>query len=394
MLNRAIYNRQFVALISANMFFWMSLNFFLPVLPIYYHSMGMDDHQIGLAIGAFFVGSVMFRVFAGRAVDRYGGKPVLTIGITLSVLSIIGYHYSQTFLPAMLVRFLHGIGISGYAAAALTMVTLMHEEHHTTEAVAAYTLFTMLGVGVAASSALWLFGLGDMTLVVSFGIAATILSLLLFPRNPVLKVKLKPSETLPVRSVACHPGVLIPAVSLLATSICFGSMMTFLPLMMVSQGAKGLGLFYIAYSLMVIFSRFWVSKLCAWLTPERLSLYIMLMLGATMLLAGRIVAEWVLVLSGVAIGISSGLVYPALASIVTVNTQPVNRGTAFGFYTMAFDIGVAAGAIGMGAVASAWGYQAVFLVAGVYTLVYAAIYYWWLMGKLLDCQNNLDVSAE
>lgn len=387
MFNRAIYNRQFVRLISANMFFWMSVNFFLPVLPIYYHSLGMDDHQIGLAIGAFFVGSVLFRVFAGRAVDRYGGKQVLTIGIVLSVLSIVGYYYSQTLLPAVLARFLHGAGISGYAAAALTLVTLMHEEHHTTEAVAAYTLFSMLGVGAAASSAIWLFGLGDMTLIVASGVLTTILSLLLFPKNPELKVKILVAETLPLRTVACHPGVLIPAVSLLASSICFGSMMTFLPLMMFSQGIKGLGLFYVAYSVTVILSRFWVSRLCAWLTPERLAVYILLLVGATMLLAGRIVADWVLILSGASIGISSGLAFPTMASIVTANTQPVNRGTAFGFYTMAFDIGVAVGAIGMGAVASAWGYQAVFLTAGVYTLVYAAVYYWWLMGKLLSCQE-------
>ncbi|MDR3588594.1 MAG: MFS transporter [Negativicutes bacterium] len=388
MFNSAIYSRQFVTLISANMFFWMSVNFFLPVLPIYYHSLGMDDHQIGLAIGAFFVGSVLFRVFAGRAVDHYGGKPVLTIGMVLSVISIIGYYYSQTLLPAMLTRFLHGAGISGYASAALTMVTLMHEEHHTTEAVAAYTLFTMFGVGVASSSAIWIFGLGDFSLIVICGVVTTLLSLLLFPRKPKLKVKISVAETLPLRTVACHPGVIIPAVSLLATSICFGSMMTFLPLMMISQGIKGLGMFYIAYSVTVILSRFWVSRLCNWLTAERLSLYILLMLGATMLLAGQIVAEWVLVLSGVSIGISSGLVYPALASVVTANTQPVNRGTAFGFFTMAFDIGVAGGAIVLGAVASVWGYQAVFLAAGAYTLAYAAAYYWWLMGRLLSCQTE------
>jgi MFS family permease len=86
------------------MFFWMSVNFFLPVLPIYYHSLGMDDHQVGLAVGAFSLGSVMFRLFSGKAVDRYGGLPVLTAGVLLSVASIGGYFFAVTLFAAATVR--------------------------------------------------------------------------------------------------------------------------------------------------------------------------------------------------------------------------------------------------------------------------------------------------
>ncbi len=71
-----------------------------------------------------------------------------------------------------------------------------------------------------------------------------------------------------------------------------------------------------------------------------------------------------------------------MATVVTANVQPANRGTAFGFYTMAVDLGFGLGAIGMGAVASAWGYQAVFVAAGGYTLAYAALYQFWLRGKI------------
>ena len=179
------------------MFFWMSANFFMPVLPLYYHKLGLNDHQVGLAVGAFSVGSVLFRIFSGKAVDRYGSRPVLTVGIVLSVGAIIGYNYAVSIYTAVLMRFIHGVGISGYAAAALTLVTLMHEKSHTTQAVAAYTLFTMFGVGIAASSAYWLFNLGDILAVVIAGATATVLLLVLFPRNPPLKIT-------PVPKTACR----------------------------------------------------------------------------------------------------------------------------------------------------------------------------------------------
>jgi MFS family permease len=356
------------------MFFWMSVNFFLPILPLYYHSLGMDDHQIGLAVGAFSLGAVLFRVFSGKAVDRYGSKPVISVGIAVSVVAIAGYYFSTSLLSSTLTRFLHGVGISGYSAAALTTVTLMNDESHTTQAVAVYTLFTMIGMGFSASTANWLFGIGNITLISAVGAAATILSALLFPKAPKLIVKASPGETLPFGRVVANPGVVIPTISLLAVNICYGSVMTFLPLLMLSQGVVAISAFYIAYAVAVVLSRLWVGKLCVWLTPERLAFYILLMLAAIMLVTGQYASQLMLVLCGAGVGIGYGLAFPALATTVTTYTVPANRGTAFGFYTMAVDMGFAIGAIAMGLVAAAWGYQAVFFAAGAYTLIYAAVY--------------------
>lgn len=382
MFGSSIYSKEFLGLMSANLFFWMSVNFFLPVLPLYYHSLGMDDYQVGLAIGVFSVGAVLFRVLSGKAVDRYGSIPVITVGVIISAIAIIGYYYSYTLLPAMTARFLHGIGISGYSAAALTMVTLMHEARHTAQAVGVYALSTMFGMGIAASSANWLFATGDMPLVIVCGVTATIMSLLFFPRKPQIKANLATGESLPFRTVAAKPGIFIPTANLLGVCMCFGTIMTFLPLMMLSYGMTRFSLFYIAYSITVILSRFWVSRLCDWLAPERLAFYVILTLGLTMLAVGEFVSEWVMVLSGAGIGIGYGLAFPTMATIVTAHAEPVNRGTAFGFFTMAIDTGFAVGAIGMGMVAAVWGYQAVFIGAGIYMLGYSAVYRIWLWNKL------------
>jgi predicted MFS family arabinose efflux permease len=126
----------------------------------------------------------------------------------------------------------------------------------------------------------------------------------------------------------------------------------------------------------------WIGRLCAVMRPEKLTFYVLVALGLTMLAAREFSGDWVLALCGAGVGIGYGLVFPAMATVVTANVQPANRGTAFGFYTMAIDLGFGVGAIGMGAVASAWGYQAVFAAAGVYTLVYAALYQLRLRGKI------------
>lgn len=388
MLNREIYTKSFIGLLFANMFFWMSVNFFLPVLPIYYHTLGMNDHQVGLAIGAFSIGGIIFRLISGKAVDRCGSVPVITVGIIISVGAIISYYFSVSMTTITLSRFLHGMGISGYSAAALTMTTLMQEERNATEAVAIYTLFTMFGIGIAASSAGWIYSQGDLPLVIGAGVGATVLSFLLFPRRPRLKNKPVAAQSLPLRQVIINPGVYVPTVSLLAVNICYGSVMTFLPLLLVSRGVNEFSFFYAAYAVAVIFSRVWVSKLCSWFTPERLAIYILLIMAGSVSLTGYTSAWWALASAGATVGVGYGLAFPTLTTIITNRVHPSNRGTAYGFYTMAVDGGLAIGAIGMGSVASLWGYAAVFYTAAVYTITYTAIYVLLLKPKLLLTINS------
>lgn len=364
-----------MSLLFANMFFWMSSNFFLPVLPIYYHSLGMNDQQIGIAIGAYSIGAVLFRVFCGKLTDRYGSKPVLTVGIIASTLAIVSYHWNVTAAGATASRFFHGVGISVYSGAALTMATFMHDKRHTTEAVALFTLFTMFGTGIAAGSANWLYQEGHLALVVTAGAVATVLSLVLFPKSPKLKIAPTQGKSLPLTAVVGDSSVYIPTVSLFAVNMCFASMMTFLPLLLLSKGITEFHPFYIAYAVAVVFSRIWVTKLCDLLTPQRLAEYILLLFALCMLVTAYCTTGWMLVLIGGAIGAGYGLAFPALATIITGHTQPANRGTALGFFTMAVDLGFAVGAIGMGIISGIWGYEAIFLAAGAYTFLYVVLYH-------------------
>jgi predicted MFS family arabinose efflux permease len=183
--------------------------------------------------------------------------------------------------------------------------------------------------------------------------------------------------------VVANPAVCVPTASLLAVNLCYGSIMTFLPLLMLSRGVTEFNSFYVAYSVAVIFSRLWIGRLCAVMRPDRIAFYVLAVLGVTMLVAGQFFGGWVAALCGAGIGIGYGLAFPALATVITASVQPANRGTAFGFFTMAVDLGFGIGAIGMRAVAAAWGYQTVFVAAGAYTLAYAALYQFWLRGKMV-----------
>ena len=381
-INRDFYSKPFVGLLAANMFFWMSVNLFLPVLPIYYHRLGLNDHEVGTAIGAYSIGALLFRVIGGKAVDKYGSRPVIAAGIALSILAIGSYCAADTLLGATAARLMHGIGISGYSAAALTMTALLHEDKNITEAVAVYTLSTMIGIGVAASSAGWIFNHTNFVTIVGLGILATGLSLLFFPKTPGAKKKPTEGAAPPFLQVIVRPGILIPTLCLLGANLCYAAVMTFLPLFMVSNGIQQFSLFYITYSVTVVLSRVWVGKLCAVFTPEKLAFFVLVVLACSLFVISLGGYWWILAVGGAGIGIGYGLAFPALATIVSRSVSIESRGTAFGFFTMAVDAGFAIGAIGLGFVADGYGYSTVFLAAGAYTVLFALMYIWELVPKI------------
>ena len=105
----------------------------MPVLPLYYHQLGFSEGEIGLAVGAFSVGALAFRFSAGKAIDLYVSNPVFSACMLLSLVAVACYPLGGTLLTITLFRLLHGIGISGFGAAALTSSSMLFPETKQTE---------------------------------------------------------------------------------------------------------------------------------------------------------------------------------------------------------------------------------------------------------------------
>ncbi len=391
MTGESLYGRTFLALLVGNMCFWFSTSLFMPVLPLYYHQLGFSEGEIGLAVGAFSVGALAFRFSAGKAIDRYGSKPVLTAGMLLSLAAVACYPLGGSLLAVMFFRLLHGIGISGYGAAALTTTSMLFPESKTTEAVSLYTLFTMIGSGLATSIALELYQVQGFWGVVVCGVAATASSLALFPKNTASKRKAQ-GETVDVWPVVTRPSVLLPAVNLFIVNFAFSTLMTFLPLFILLYGGGGIGYFFVAYAIAVVLSRMIVNRVCNMVSSPRLTLYLIVSFGAIMLFTAYFHSPAALAVAGVAVGIAFGFAFPSMAGFVAQQTTTAERGTAYGFFITGNDLGQVLGAIGMGFFVGSAGYETVFSAVGWLTLLYSAAYGLVLMPKLVADSESLAVN--
>ena len=91
--------------------------------PIYLSAMDLSKTAIGLIMGTFSVASFMVRPIAGKSIDRVGEKPVLVSGLILIFACSLLYHVAAGMVGAIyILRIVHGIGFSGFIAAAYSTI--------------------------------------------------------------------------------------------------------------------------------------------------------------------------------------------------------------------------------------------------------------------------------
>ncbi len=86
--------RNLLSLFIAGLLFWSSMAALLPTLSLYVKHVGASNHQVGIVMGAFAVGLVLFRPWMGRLADCRGRKLVLIIG-----LAVVAIAHSVTYSP-------------------------------------------------------------------------------------------------------------------------------------------------------------------------------------------------------------------------------------------------------------------------------------------------------
>ncbi len=382
MFNRDLYTPTFIRLIFSNLFFWMSVNYLVPVLPVHFHHQGYTTDTIGMIVGFFALGAVLFRIPSGRWVDRYGSVKVLGIGIFIAGLSLLLLLYSATLPTLLLARFIHGASITGFSAAALTINSVLHKPQYQNEAVGIFTLFIMIGNGIAFSSSLYLylrFGF-DFMVILSFIVA--LLTFILFPKNIKLTQTTKEVKKVPLTSVIKNPGVWIPSICQFGSNFAYGALFAFVPILFESVQASGLSHYYMAYAISVVLTRVLIGRILNWVPSVRLLGFLLYGFGIT--LAGMLLPPSPLsaTLMGLFIGLTYGISFPALIPIVASHTGLKERGVAFGVFTTSVDIGSAFGSILLGILIQYLGFPPVFTLMALFLFALGMTYQNFLQKKL------------
>lgn len=158
-----------------------------------------------------------------------------------------------------------------------------------------------------------------------------------------------------------------------ALTITYGAVVSFVAVFAKARGIEDPSLFFTAYAVTLIFSRWQAGKLA-----DRFGRWSCIVPGLAILSIGLLILPylsglWMLLTSGVLYGLGYGLVHPALMAL-TIDLSPVGRqGAGIATFTSSFELGIVLGSVIMGSLAQSYGYGLMWVVTGLIPLLSIAI---------------------
>jgi MFS family permease len=111
-------------------------------------SIGINQQQLGLIIGAFAVGLLATRSLLGKLADRRGRKIVLLIGTAVAAIAPLGYLTVTSIPLLMVIRAFHGISIAAFTTAYSALVVDLAPPKQRGEIIGLMSLTNPVGVAL------------------------------------------------------------------------------------------------------------------------------------------------------------------------------------------------------------------------------------------------------
>jgi predicted MFS family arabinose efflux permease len=357
--------------------FFLSVSMLLPTVPLYVRDLGGDPIQVGLVVGAFSVGVLLARPFVGRAVDTRGRRPLLVAGSLLAA-AMAPLHLLTAFGLLVVVRILHGAGLSAFTSATTTLAADYAPRERRTEmlgwlsvsSILAFAIGPVIGLEIANRLG-WpaLFAAVAVAALASAGCGA------LLPPPPRERPSGPPID---YRAAIVRRQVLAPTVTNLLVTAAHGAAFTFVPIFFEERLAFNFGLFFLVYAGASLFVRLLAGRLSRQVGDGP-----MVWGGLVVYALGLACLPFVhgagsMALSAILLGLGFGTYQPAIYGLIANASTDRSRGMVFSVFLGAFDAGMSLGGLAGGLVVALFGIPALLGGATVVPLLGAAIFVGWL----------------
>lgn len=381
-------NHQFQTIAVSQTLTVFGSNLLIPVLPVYLKLQGFSDTQIGILMGITALGALVIRPWCGKMVDQQGSRPVMLLGQVLTAFGVAAYFFVISFLPLLFLRFFQGIALAFYGTAAVTFASSVETPEKTAGAIALYTVFTMIGLSSATSSAPFIFDSVGFQTLLAVGLSTIIVALGIMSRRGRNIPPVTGAKRTPFLAVLKTKDVLAPTVCLFASNFSCITAFTFIPLLALKLSIPFSG-FFIGFMVAVVAARLLVNRLTDFAGTVEIATSASLLNVLGMVIVALYPVPASLFTAGCLIGIGFGLIFPILAVHVVQHTSPANKGAALGILTGAGDIGNALGASVLGVVADFFGYNILFLTSAAVVLLCT-----WHFYVSLNAVEKPDISSQ
>lgn len=369
-----IWTKDFALICMANFFIFLGFQMTLPTIPLFVQHLGGSDQLIGIITGIFTFSALLFRPYAGHALESKGRQFVYMIGLGIFVLSVGSYSIIASIGLLIVMRMIQGIGWGFSTTATGTIATDLIPPRRRGEGMGYFGLSGNLAL--AFGPALGLTLVGTLTFTQLFLICASlgIVAFLLSTQIQYKKVEQSEHRAATVKFDIFEKSAVKPATLLFFITVTFGGIASFLPLYTDQKGIPGIEGYFLVYALFLMISRTFAGRLYD--SKGHIAVFLP---GAMLIISAMLLLVWlpntmVLFIAAALYGLGFGSIQPALQAWAIDEAASNRKGMANATFFAFFDLGVGVGAMTFGVIASTFGYSFIYLTAACSVLISMLLY--------------------
>ncbi|MBD2496056.1 MFS transporter [Nostoc sp. FACHB-280] len=370
--------RNLLILFTAGLLFWSSTAAFLPTLPLYIQDVGGSKQEIGIVMGSFAIGLLLFRPMLGKLADQRGRKLVLLIGLTVAAIAPFGY-LAFTSIPILFfLRIFHGISIAAFTTGYSALVADLAPVAIRGEIISYMSLTAPVGLAIGPALGGYLqdsFGYSPLFL---FTAAVAVIGLLCASQvinPPVITQPQSERQHIDFWQILVSPRVRVPALVMLLVGSSVGAVHVFVSLFIKSTEVNFNGGWFFTVAAISSFA----IRVFAGKASDRFGRGLFITFGiAAYSLACALLWQAnstnAFLISAIAEGCGGGTMISMIVTMMADRSLPQERGQVFAICMAGFDLGIAIAAPIFGYVSEFVGYRNMFGYSAALTFLALLIF--------------------
>jgi MFS family permease len=314
-----LYSSSFITIAVANLFTVSSFSTFF-LFPLFITNHGGSKADIGIIMGVFTLSAVLCRPWISHMIDRIGRRRSYSIGCAImSILPLIYLFFrgdlSHFYLPLILVRILHGVGLALCFTSVFTYVADIIPQERLNEGIGMFGISGVTGLAIGPA-------IGEI-IIRTFGFSVFFLSSAgMATLGLLLTLPLPESFTCASQESSQSFFTVLKkrrslTVAVLALIFGFGLSATgnFVSPFAKEQGLPFISLFYITYSSSAVLARLIGGRFADRVGEDQIIPYGQILAGGALLFLIFLGGNMILAFSGLLLGFGHGLLFPCLNSL-------------------------------------------------------------------------------
>ena len=377
-----LWTRSFLMVTLANFFLFCGFGMLPSLLPLHFRDLGAPEAVIGFVAGVYTVACVIMRPLVGVAIDRWGRKGVLGVGLLIMCAASVLFALLPVLGLVLVIRFIQGLGWGMANTASPTLASDIIPQKRFGEGMSWFTqgnaIASVLAPGI--SLAIYYSYGAQVSVLASACFFALAFACSRFVKTPdelateaagravgaggagTASGEKVPSALRPKFSLKTffEQRSILPACIMFFVTACYGAMTSFVPVMSEARGIEGVQWFFVIEAISVVASRPFMGKFVdrrGYRPAAVIGMAGMCLSMTTLSFAGSFP---VLALGAVFNGVGYATCYATFQTMAVAGIEKERRGSATATFYVGYDSGMGLGAICAGLLSGAVGYTVMY----------------------------------